>query len=218
MTKPNYTHLSFLVDRSGSMASIQKDAEGGINSLIKEQAKVEGEMTVALYQFDTAYEKVFGPIDVKDAPNFNLVPRGLTALLDSTYKAIVDTGEYLSSLPEEERPSKVLFAIVTDGAENASREISLEQVKALVSQQTSNYNWEFIYIGANVDAFGVSSSLGISKGVAYTANSASNMTMYSSLSRGITSARVNSVALDSAMPDEIDSEGNEVWHNNSASK
>lgn len=152
MTKADYTHLALIVDRSGSMASMASEAQNGINKLIKEQAEVPGDITVSLYQFDNEYEKVFGPINAKDAPQYVLNPRWSTALLDATHRAIVETGEFLSAKPESQRPSKVVFVVVTDGYENASREVNREKVKNLITQQTEKYNWEFIYLGANLDA------------------------------------------------------------------
>lgn len=206
--KKDYTHLSIVADRSGSMASIREDSQGGINTLIKEQAKVDGEITVSLYEFDTHYTKVFGPLPASEAPAYNLVPRGGTALRDAAYKAIVDTGTYLRGLPESERPDKVVFAIVTDGDENSSREISQEQLKALIEKQTNDYNWEFVFLGANIDAFSVGASYGIRMSTSYQATGASAAGAYNNLSSSLATARVQRGAVADVMASVIDNDGN----------
>ena len=147
MTKPNYTHLTLVVDRSGSMRSMQSDAEGGINTLLDEQFAEDGELTVTLVEFDNLIDTV---VRMTDAPlTYNLVPRGSTALLDAVGAEIVRTGENLASLSEEHRPEQVLFVVVTDGHENASREYQLEAVRNLIAQQRNQYNWVFQFLGAD---------------------------------------------------------------------
>lgn len=195
--KENYTHLSILVDRSGSMTRLADEASNGINSLIKEQAELPGKITVSLYQFDTVYEKVFGPLKAKDAPKYQLEARGMTALLDSAQKAIVDTGEFLRDLPEEKRPSKVLFAIVTDGAENSSREITREQLKSSIKHQENVYNWEFVFLGANVDAFGEAAALGVGSSIQYVSTADSVAGSYNLLSTAVASSRTTGSTLKS---------------------
>lgn len=209
MTKPNYTHLSLIVDRSGSMVSIKDDAEGGINTLIKEQAEVPGEITVSLYHFDTVYEKVFGPIPASDAPVYRLVPRGGTALLDATAKAIVETGEFLAGLPENQRPDKVIFVVATDGQENSSREYNRQQVKDMVDVQTKDYKWEFIYLGANVNAFAEAHSLGFAGSSQYQGTGASTRGVYGAASTALRTARVGGQSMASSMVD-VDEDGNPV--------
>lgn len=208
MTKKDYTHLSIVADRSGSMVSIREDSEGGINTLIEEQAKLDGEITVSLYEFDTNYNKVFGPVRAADAPKYNLVPRGGTALLDAAHNAIVDTGTFLRNLKESERPDKVVFAIVTDGEENSSREISQEQLKALVEKQTNDYSWEFVFLGANIDAFSVGASYGIRMSTSYKAKGASAAGAYSNFSSSLSTARLAGGAVADTMASVIDDEGN----------
>lgn len=207
--KQNYTHLSILADRSGSMAHIAKDSQGGINTLIKDQAALPGEITVSLYQFDTHYEKVFGPIAAAEAPIYILTARGGTALLDSAYKAVVDTGHFLNELPEDQRPEKVLFVIVTDGEENSSKKISTDQLKNIITQQTNTYNWEFTYIGANVDAFSEAHKYGVTSSIQYAATGASASSSYMNLSSAITHTRSTDATMDSFIVDnnDVDAEG-----------
>ena len=147
MTKPNYTHLTLVVDRSGSMESMRSDAQGGINTLLTEQFAEDGELTVTLVEFDSSIDTV---VRMTDAPvTYNLVPRGSTALLDAVGAEIVKTGENLASLAEEHRPEQVLFVVVTDGHENASVEYQLEAVRNLIAQQRDQYNWVFQFLGAD---------------------------------------------------------------------
>src|ERR1700712_1893887 len=113
--RSDYTHVSVLLDRSGSMQSIQSDVEGGFNSFIEAQKKVPGKLTVTLSQFDDVYELVYANKDINEVPQLNLQPRNSTALTDSLAKVIYDTGGALSALPEADRPGKVLILIITDG-------------------------------------------------------------------------------------------------------
>lgn len=192
------------------MISIRDDAEGGINTLIQEQAAVPGEITVSLYQFDTQYEKVFGPIPASQAPKYHLVPRGGTALIDATARAIVETGEYLSSLPEDQRPERVVFIVATDGQENSSREYTTAQLKEMIETQTNQYNWEFIYLGANVDAFAESQKYGITTSTQYQGTGASVRATYAGASSSLSNARVRgaSARVADSMPTNVDAEGN----------
>ena len=146
MTKPNYTHLTLVVDRSGSMESIRDDAQGGINTLLTEQFAEDGELTVTLVEFDTTIDTVVRMTDT--APTYTLVPRGSTALLDAVGGEIVRTGENLTALSDEQKPEQVLFVVVTDGHENASVEYQLEAVRNLITQQRDQYNWAFQFLGA----------------------------------------------------------------------
>lgn len=154
------TDITVLLDRSGSMQSCRSDAEGGLKAFIDKQREVPGECRLSLVQFDGEYEPVFTALDVKLAPHILLVPRGNTALLDAMGKAIESTGERLAAMREEDRPGLVIFVCVTDGEENSSHEYSRERVKALVERQQSEWKWSFIFLGADMDAFGEANSIG----------------------------------------------------------
>lgn len=162
--KSDYTHVSMLLDRSGSMASIKNDVIGGFNTFIDQQKKVPGQMTLTLAQFDTEYENLLDRIDIRHVgamDNDTFQPRGATALFDSTAKLIIDTGKTLAALPEASRPAKVLFVILTDGNENASREYTKQMVTDMIKHQEENYKWQFIYIGTHADAFAEADSIGV---------------------------------------------------------
>lgn len=162
--KKNYTHTTIVLDRSGSMSSIQKDMEGGLRQFIESQQKEEvGEMTVSYHIFDTEFERVFDFVNVKDINLNDLVlnPRGGTALLDGVGMSISLTGEYLRKMKEEDRPELVTMFIITDGGENASREFNSEQLKTLVKTQEEEFSWVFNYLGANQDAFQEAGGFGL---------------------------------------------------------
>lgn len=159
--KKGYTDMTILLDRSGSMVSIKEDMEGGFKTFINAQKSLPGTLKVSLFQFDTQFEEIYSGKNVNEIHDLTLIPRGGTALLDSMFKAITKTGERLSDLTEEERPEKVLFVVITDGLENYSHEVTRGQLKDSVKTQTETYKWDFIYLGANQDAFSEGSLVGI---------------------------------------------------------
>jgi hypothetical protein len=159
--RADLTDITLVVDRSGSMESIRSDAQGGVNALIADQAKLAGEAVLTLVQFDTAYEFVHRAVPVRQVPPYALVPRGNTALLDAVGRAIVETGERLAAIPEVDRPGLVVFVVMTDGHENASREFTAAAVRELIERQRAVYAWQFTFLGANQDAFASAGALGI---------------------------------------------------------
>lgn len=162
MTDANKTHIAVILDRSGSMQSIKGDMLGGLLAFIADQLKQPGECTLDLFQFDEQYEVVFEGVPLRDVPPIVLTPRGSTALLDATFKSITRIGERLGKLPEADRPAAVIVIIITDGFENASREVSRQQVKSAIERQTNQYRWQFVYLGADPTTFAEAASLGIS--------------------------------------------------------
>lgn len=161
MTDPNYTHISFLLDRSGSMQTIKKDTEAGFDAYIEQQRSQPGRCTVTLAQFDTEYETVCDVVDIGQVGALRLEPRGATALLDAVARLIHETGQRLASMPEEQRPGTVVVGIMTDGHENSSIEWTRPAIKELIERQEADYNWTFSYLGANQDAVEVGTSMGI---------------------------------------------------------
>lgn len=159
--KTGYTHIVLLIDRSGSMVSIKRDMEGGLRKFLDDQKKEEGECTVTAAQFDDKYDLLFPMVDIRKVPDIIINPRNSTALLDSMYRLIQEAGRELDALADDLKPSKVLFVTITDGEENASCEVSYEKLRALIRQQEDVYSWDFVYIGANQDAFAVGRNLGI---------------------------------------------------------
>lgn len=168
MTDATFTHISFLLDRSGSMQSIKDDTVGGFEAFIAEQRGEPGRCTVSLAQFDHEYQEVFTDIPIERVRPLTLHPRGSTAMLDAIGRLIASTGERLAALPEEQRPGTVIIGIMTDGMENASREFTRPQVRAMITEQTNAYGWQFMYMGANQDAVEVGTGLGVDAGMAVT--------------------------------------------------
>ena len=161
--RTDLTDITMVIDRSGSMQSIRTDAEGGINSFIEQQKQEPGETLLTLVQFDTDYEFVHSGVPVQQIPVFTLVPRGSTALLDAVGRAINETGARLAAMEEAQRPGLVVFVIVTDGAENSSREFTRDQIRTMVEHQQSTYKWQFTFLAANQDAFAAGGSMGIAR-------------------------------------------------------
>lgn len=161
----NLTEIIFLLDRSGSMSGLETDTIGGFNTFIEKQKELEGKINVTAVLFDNKYEILWNGIDADKAKltDEEYYVRGSTALLDAVGKAILDVGYRLSKTSEDSRPGKVIFVITTDGMENSSREFTYKKVKELICHQQQRYNWEFIFLGANIDAEKEADSIGIDK-------------------------------------------------------
>lgn len=168
MTNSDYTAIAVLMDRSGSMRSIQTEAESAINAFIDEQKKLDGKCTVRLSQFDNTYEEVYPSTDINVVSKYSLSPRGMTALTDAIAKTVIDFGDELAVLPEDDRPGTVIVVIVTDGLENSSREYTADAVKALITEQQEKYNWEFVFLAAGQDAIVTGAGYGIGAGSSLT--------------------------------------------------
>ena len=159
--RSDLTDITLVVDRSGSMDSIKSDAEGGINEFIQQQANEPGEALLTLMQFDTEYDLVHNGVNVGKVPPYQLVPRGMTSLLDAVGRSIKETGARLAAMPEQNRPGLVIFVIVTDGAENSSKEFTRADIRKMIEHQQSKYSWQFTFLAADQDAFAAGGSLGI---------------------------------------------------------
>jgi uncharacterized protein YegL len=155
------TDITLVVDRSGSMDEVREDAEGGVNTFIRQQAKEPGEALLTLVQFDTEYEFLHAGVPIQNVPKYKLVPRGMTALLDAVGRAINQTGERLAKMAESDRPGLVIFVVMTDGLENSSTEFNKSQIKKMIERQQNDYGWHFTFLGANQDAFAEADGMGI---------------------------------------------------------
>lgn len=154
--KAGLCEIVCIVDRSGSMQSIRDDAVGGFNMFLAEQKALPGEAHLSLVLFNTEFMQVHAGVAIADVPELTrvtYVPAGMTALLDAVGKTIDEVGDRLAKTPEDDRPSKVVACILTDGLENSSKEYTLAQIKEKISEQRDRWKWEFIYLGANQDAF-----------------------------------------------------------------
>jgi hypothetical protein len=193
--KENYTDINIVLDRSGSMHSVKSDTIGGFDTFLSEQQSAPGEAAITLIQFDDAYESVYRAISIKEAKPLDdktFVPRGSTALLDAIGRTIHDTGKRLESMSESDKPAKIVFVVITDGHENASKEYSTAKVNEMIQHQRDVYGWEFVFLGANQDAITSAAAIGISvaNAMTYASNSAGVRTSFRALSANMASLRV----------------------------
>lgn len=174
MTDPNYCAIMLVIDRSGSMMSIRESAQEAINKFFREQANQTGRRTIRVAQFNGQYESVHGSTEAHRCPVYELRPGGSTALFDAIGRGLIEFGEELAALSEVQRPSTVIFAIMTDGWENSSKEFNREQIRTLIGQQERDYDWQILYLGANQDAIAEGASLGVraSQSMTYAASPA----------------------------------------------
>lgn len=168
MTNAELTLIAILLDRSGSMQSIKADTEGGFAAYIEQQRAVPKTIAVTLAQFDTEYELVYANRPIAEVPPLELLPRGGTALYDAVGRLVTDVGAELAARPEQERPGTVIVVVLTDGHENSSREWTNDAVRKLIQQQEQDYNWTFLFLGANMDAVAIGTGMGIAPGQAIT--------------------------------------------------
>lgn len=163
--KKNLTELLFILDKSGSMSGLEADTIGGYNAMLEKQKAAEGEAYITTVLFDNNYELLHDRIDIKAVSPITdkeYYVGGSTALLDAIGLTINKIGNAQKHTAEDYRADKVLFVIITDGMENASREYSYDKVKAMVERQKEKYGWEFIFLGANIDAVETAGRFGIS--------------------------------------------------------
>lgn len=194
------TDINFILDRSGSMSTIKDDTIGGFNSFIDSQKKAPGEATMSLHQFDDEYSTVYENINISEVVNLSdttFVPRGMTALLDAIGRTINSTGARLAKLQEDKRPGKVIFVILTDGGENASKEFSHTKINEMITHQEETYDWDFIFLAANQDAIQTGAMLGIKAGNAMTfaATSKGTQDSYDTIAASMTMYRSASATM-----------------------
>ena len=157
----DYIHLTLIIDKSGSMYSSKDEVVSGVQKIINEQKEnKDGKCTVSLYTFNDKVEEEFVGVDVNDLPTFKYHPDSMTALNDGCGIGIYNTGKWLAAMKEEDRPSKVLVAVFTDGLENSSKEYTLKQVKDMIEHQEKVYNWTFLYLGTDITTTKMADDLG----------------------------------------------------------
>ena len=162
--KKNLTELVFILDKSGSMSGLEKDTIGGFNSMLDQQRKVDGECVITTVLFDNRYELLHDRIDIRAVQPITgkeYFVGGSTALLDAIGKTIHKIGMAQKNTAEDYRAEKVMFVIITDGEENASRYFSSAQIRQMIQRQKERYGWEFIFLGANIDAVETAGRFGI---------------------------------------------------------
>lgn len=162
--KEGKTELVFILDRSGSMGGLESDTIGGFNAMLKKQKDLAGECRITTVLFDHEYQLLHDRIDlgsVSPMTEKEYYVRGTTALLDALGSTIQKIISVQRNTAREHQAEKVLFVIITDGQENSSREYSLEKIRQHIEHQKSRYGWEFIFLGANIDAVSAAADLGI---------------------------------------------------------
>jgi len=194
--KKNLTELVFILDRSGSMAGLEDDTIGGFNSMLAKQKGEEGEAVVSTVLFDNECEVIHDRVDIQrigPMTRKEYYVRGCTALLDAVGGAIHHIGNVHKYAREEDRPEKTLFVITTDGMENASRKYTYDQLKAMIQRQKEQYGWEFIFLGANIDAAREAARFGIceDRAVNYHADSKGTAVIYEAVSEAVCRVRAS---------------------------
>jgi len=192
--KKGLTELVFILDRSGSMAGLETDTIGGYNSVLAQHKTAEGECRITTVLFDNLYELLHDRIDIRainplTAEEYQV--RGSTALLDAIGQTIDKIGNAQKHTAEEYRAEKVMFVIITDGMENASRLYSSDQVKRMIERQKEAYGWEFIFLGANIDAVQTAAQFGIARDRAqtYLADAQGSRVVYDAVAQVTTAFR-----------------------------
>ena len=194
--KKNLTELVFILDRSGSLAGLEGDTIGGFNAMIEKQKNEPGEAYVSTVLFDNESIVIHDRVDIqKVAPmtRADYYVRGCTALLDAVGKAIQHIGNVHKYAREEDRPEKTLFVITTDGMENASREYTYDRLKLLIQRQKDKYGWEFLFLGANIDAAKEAARFGIGadRAVNYHADHQGTAVIYEAVSEAVCNVRAS---------------------------
>ena len=192
--KKGLTEIVFILDRSGSMRGLEADTIGGYNSLMEKQKKEEGEAYISTVLFDDVCEVLHDRVgldQINPMTDKEYYVRGCTALLDAIGGAIHHIGNIHKYAREEDRPEKTLFIITTDGQENASRRYTYDKVKKMVERQQKKYGWEFLFLGANIDAVTEAGRVGIraDRAVKYECDSHGTMVNFKALNRAVSSVR-----------------------------
>lgn len=190
----NLTEIIYILDRSGSMSGLEKDTIGGYNGFLEKQKNEDGGAVVTTVLFDDKYEIVHDRVDIKKIKPLTskeYYARGMTALLDAIGKTIIRVSERQKNSLESELPKKTICIITTDGFENSSREFDLRKIKALIERQKEKYGWEFLFLGANIDAVATANQFGITKerAVTYKADNEGTALNFRCVSEAVSNVR-----------------------------
>lgn len=213
--RKNLTEIIFILDRSGSMRGLETDTIGGYNSLLEKQQREDGEVIVSTVLFDDRQEVLHDQVNLENIQPMTekeYYVRGCTALLDAVGGAIHHIGNVQKYAREEDCPEKTLFIIITDGMENSSRRYTYDKVKRMVKRQKEKYGWEFLFLGANIDAIDVAGKFGINenRAVNYECDSRGTEVNYCALNEAVSRVRESAccaaVALDDDWKAEIEAD------------
>ena len=205
------TELVFILDRSGSMAGLEKDTIGGFNAMLEKQRKEPGDAVVSTVLFDNQAEVIHDRVALADVPNLTdreYYVRGCTALLDAVGGAIHHIGNVHKYARREDVPEKTLFIITTDGMENASRRYTYDKVRRMIEHEKEKYGWEFLFLGANIDAAAEAKRFGIDASMAanYHCDEEGTALNYEVISEAITSVRTCAAPLSADWKQKIDAD------------
>ena len=206
--KNGITELVFILDRSGSMSGLESDTIGGFNAMIEKQKKQDGKCYVSTVLFDNVSEVLHDRVtltDIKPMTDREYTVRGCTALIDAIGGAIHHIGNVHKYARPEDVPEHTIFVITTDGMENASHKYSSDKVKKMIERQKEQYGWEFLFIGANIDAVETAAQYGISKdrAVNYNADEVGTKILYETVSKAVCDVRY-SLSIDDDWSKDID--------------
>jgi uncharacterized protein YegL len=211
--KKDLIEMVFILDRSGSMSGLESDTIGGFNSMIEKQKLLPGEALISTVLFDDAFEvihnrKLISEVELMTKEQYFV--RGTTALLDAIGRSIAKIVSVHRRLKEDEKPEKTIFVITTDGMENASQEFGYQKIKEMIEYQKEKHHWEFIFLGANIDAVKTARSFGINqdRAVNYHSDKEGTEVNYRVISETISELRTNKI-IRSNWKDEIDKD----YHN-----
>jgi uncharacterized protein YegL len=207
--KKNLTEIVFILDRSGSMAGLEGDTIGGFNAMIEKQKREPGEALISTVLFDNENEVIHDRVDIQKIEPMTdkeYYVRGCTALLDAIGGAIHHIGNVHKYAREEDRPEKTIFVITTDGMENASRQYSYKGLKQMIERQKEKYGWEFLFLGANIDAAKEAARFGINadRAANYHADRQGTGVIYETVSEAICQVRQCSAPLQANWKARID--------------
>lgn len=194
MPKKGLTDITYIIDKSGSMSNVIYDVIGGFNTFLKDQKEAPGEATMSLVMFSSDVQTPYAGVpisEVQDLDTKTYRTGGMTALLDAVMTAINQTGERLSAMPEKDRPEKVMVVIMTDGGENVSKFATTDMLASKIRHQEHKYLWNFVFMGANQDAFAEAGKLGIRQDMVanFKSTSVGTASAYESMSKGMLRAR-----------------------------
>ena len=206
--KRNRTELVFILDKSGSMGGLEEDTIGGFNAMLKKQQKAEGEAFVTTVLFDDGYELLHDRIPIKEISPItekDYEVGGMTALLDAIGFSIQKVVNIQKRTSEDERAEKVLFVITTDGMENASTEYTTDKIKAMIKHQKQKYGWDFMFLGANIDAISTAAKYGIDEDYAvdYHADHEGTQLNYEAVNEAVMNLR-SGKSIDRSWKEEIE--------------
>ena len=203
----NLTELVFVLDKSGSMGGLERDTIGGFNSMLEKQRKEDGDVVISTVLFDDRMQVIHDRVGIdgiRDLTSEDYQVGGCTALLAALGKSIKHINKVQKALSEDERPAKTMFVITTDGQENSSHEYSYEKIKKMVEKKQEKKQWEFLFLGANMDAISAAANIGIraDRAVNFVCDATGTAVNYSALSRAVSKLRCADVGcVDAALTD-----------------